>query len=665
MSPPETGETPDRAARILESITDALYTLDREWRFTYLNERAAELMAGVAVEDREDLLGETIWSKFPQLRGSIIEAEYRRALRRETTALFEYHDPSGEAWYEVRAYPSEQGLVIHFHDISSRKRVQEELERSRQLLEESQRSAHVGSWEWDALKDAITWSDELYRIFGLEPDGRSMSFERYLQLLHPGDRQRVGRTIQRALKNRESFTFDHRVTRPDGELRVVHCRGRVITDENDEVARMIGSAQDITERKRKEERDRFLAEASHLLSSSLGYERTLRQISELAVPRVADWAGVDVLQEGEIRRLAVAHSDPEREELATEVSRRWPPAPDETAGVARVLRTGEPEFIPEVDDELLESVARTPEHLRVLRELGLRSAMIVPMNARGRTVGSIAFIAAESGRTYTEDDLAFARELAHRAALAVDNARLFREAREASRARDDLLAIVSHDLRNPLNTIVTAAELLLDSGIAEKQKEEQARAIRRSAERMDRLTADLLDVTRIEEGRLAIQPSPHDLSSIVGQAIASWTHPAGEKDIRLTTDIPPEVSPVHADRERLIQVLENLIGNAVEHTPVGGRIAVTAMRNNGDAEIRVSDTGPGIPRENLPNLFDRFWQAENSDGAGAGLGLAIARGIVEAHGGRIWVDEVTDPGATFRFTVPLAGTGAQERSPVE
>ncbi len=533
------------------------------------------------------------------------------------------------------------------------------LERNRALLEESQRSACVGSWEWDVGTGALTWSEELYRIYGLDPAAGEITFDRFQSLIHPEDQDRVREIIAGAIESGEPFSFEHRIVRPDGAIRTLHGRGRGITTPDGRVTRMLGSGQDITGRKREEERAHFLAEAGHLLTTSLDYQETLRRVAELAVPHIADWAAVDVIHDGEIRRLAVAHPDPAKLAIVEEIARRWPEDSQKPGVITRVQRTGEAILLPEIPGSILEESAQSEEHLRMLKELRLRSGMIVPLEARDQILGSITFIASDSGRTFGEPDLNLARELADRAALAVDNARLYQESQQASRARDDLMAIVSHDLRSPLNAVLAGASLLLDVPLSQEKRERQYASIKRSAERMERLTRDLLDITRIESGHLKVEPRSEDVRSLVAEALEAATFAAGRTGVFLSAEVPDNLPPARADHARVLQVLDNLLSNAIRHTPEGGRVtaAVDSLRDT--LRFRVSDTGGGIPDELRDHVFDRYWQGEHADHGGAGLGLPIAKGIVDAHGGRIWLQTTPGHGTTFYFTLPIA-TGQDE-----
>jgi signal transduction histidine kinase len=287
--------------------------------------------------------------------------------------------------------------------------------------------------------------------------------------------------------------------------------------------------------------------------------------------------------------------------------------------------------------------------------------MIVPLVARGRTLGAITFASTEaSGRRYGPADLTLAEGLAGRAALTIDNARLYKEAQQAAQARDEVLAVVSHDLRNPLNVISLGAAALL------KRLPEQAEAaswrkqadlIRRSADRAIRLIQDLLEVAKLEAGRLTVERQPEDAGRLVDEVVELHRPLAEARGLKLERELGPALPAVLADRSRVLQVFSNLIGNAVRYTPEGGRITVRALRDGPRVCFCVSDTGKGIAPESLPHLFERYWQAKSSS-EGAGLGLPIARGIVEAHGGGMWVESEPGKGSTFCFTLPVAGAPA-------
>ena len=280
--------------------------------------------------------------------------------------------------------------------------------------------------------------------------------------------------------------------------------------------------------------------------------------------------------------------------------------------------------------------------------------MAVPLVSRGQTIGVILTAAAE-GTLFTQEDAALVSELSRRGSLAIDNARLYFESQQAVHAREEVLAIVSHDLRNPLNAVMLAASLLQTSEKIAPDDSEQLEIIDISAKRMQRLIEDLLDVTRLEGGKqLPIDPAPLDVQSLFEETYELFKSQAVRGSITLRCNAPKDVPPVYADRHRVLQVLSNLIGNAMKFTPPGGMITCRAESEDGKVLITVADSGPGIPHENLGDIFNPYWQAKRTARLGAGLGLPIAKGIVESHGGKIWVESETGTGTKFFFTLPVA-----------
>ena len=414
------------------------------------------------------------------------------------------------------------------------------------------------------------------------------------------------------------------------------------------------------------ERASFLADGNVLLTASLDYDQTLSTVAGLLVPRLADWCAVDVVEpDGTIRRSAVANRDPALAR-ATSV---YPPDPDGRHPRTAVIRTGRSQLFAEVTDEGLVSIAANAEHLRVMREMGYASAIIVPLVARGRTLGAITCATMESRLHYTTDDLALVENLAVRAALALDNARLYRaaeaaraEAEEANRVKDEFLSVVSHELKTPL------ASTLGWLRVARTGKGNQARAfdtMERSMRAQAKLIEDLLDVSRIVAGRLRLDPRPIELARVVEAAVDTIRPESEAKGVRLDVRVTPPTGPVVGDADRLQQIVWNLVSNAVKFTPPGGRVGVRLHQVGSYAELVVEDTGKGVTKEFLPFMFERFRQADpvtSRDKGGLGLGLAITRHLVGLHGGRITVaSDGPGKGTTFTVVLPvssLAATGS-------
>ncbi len=425
--------------------------------------------------------------------------------------------------------------------------------------------------------------------------------------------------------------------------------------------------RDITDRKREEARRAFLADATTALAESLDYERTIACVADLAVPLHADWCAVDLVVEGEgtPKRLAAAHVDPAKVELAKQLAEKYPPKPDATTGVPNVLRTGHAELYPDVPDELLVAGCVDAEHLRIARELHLRSAMVVPLVARDRVLGAVTFVFAESGRVYGQEDLRFAEELARRCANAIENARLYtseqharRMADVANRAKDEFLAIVSHELRTPLNAIMGWAKLLAAPDFDERRRYGAVETIERNAVAMAQLIEDLLDMSRVISGKMRLEVQTVDVARFVEAAIDSIRPAAMAKGVDLVPLLDTTVAPIMGDPARLQQIVWNLLSNAVKFTSKGGHVHVLVQRAGSSVEISVADTGRGIDPAFLSSVFDPFRQEDASPSrsrGGLGLGLAITRQLVELHGGRIVAhSEGEGRGATFCVSLPIS-----------
>ncbi|MCU1230677.1 MAG: sensor histidine kinase [Acidobacteria bacterium] len=393
---------------------------------------------------------------------------------------------------------------------------------------------------------------------------------------------------------------------------------------------------------REERRAAFLASAGQELAASLDYAQTITTLANLIVANLAEMSVVCIAEaDGTLRRAAIAHRDPRREEelAAAEAGTTTRDVPE---AIVRVMQDREPRVI---------GAASSLAHYLWGDVDEERSLMALPLVSRGQTLG-IVLAAAPEGKAFTREDALLAGDFARHASLAIDNARLYLESQQAVRAREEVLAIVSHDLRNPLNAITLAASLLRGSSDIPDEDREQLEIISLSANRMSRLIQDLLDVTRLEGGKkLPIEPARVDVEPLLHEAHELFKVQAAASGIKLEHEAE-NVPPVRADLHRVMQVFSNLIGNAMKFTPAGGTITIRARATNGDVLFTVSDTGSGIPHEHLGDIFNPYWQAKRTERLGAGLGLSITKGIVEAHGGRIDVDSTPNVGTTFSFTLP-------------
>jgi PAS domain S-box-containing protein len=402
----------------------------------------------------------------------------------------------------------------------------------------------------------------------------------------------------------------------------------------------------------------FLAEAGTALSASLDYEATLTAVARLAVPTIADWCAVDVVGEDrKLHRLAVAHVDPKKVELARRLEEQYPSDPDTPGGVNEVIRTGKPAMMSRIPQALLAAAARDEEHRRIIDELKLTSYMCVPLTAHGHTLGAITFVSAESGREYDDADLRFARELATRASLAVENARSYARANEASRLKDEFLATLSHELRTPLNAVLGYARMLRLGSTPPEKTKAALEVVERNATALKQIIEDVLDISRIVAGRLRLNVEQVDLPSIVHESCATVMPAADAKGVQLQVIVDPLTIEVSGDADRLQQIVWNLLSNAIKFTPRGGRVQLRLSRVNSHVELTVSDTGQGITPDFLPFVFERFRQADatfSREQGGLGLGLAIAKQLTELHGGTLSaMSGGTGQGATFTLKLPL------------
>ncbi|MBI1918938.1 MAG: response regulator [Planctomycetes bacterium] len=444
-----------------------------------------------------------------------------------------------------------------------------------------------------------------------------------------------------------------------GRRQLIDDSAAPVRDEQGNVLGAVLVFRDVSVRRRDEHVAEFLAGASLALASLVDYQRTLEKVARLAVPFFADWCAVDMVEpDGSLRRLAVAHANPERLWLAHELQQRYPPAEDSPHGVRAVLRTGQPEMVPDITDAMLVAGARDEQHLCLLRALGLRSYLCVPLAIRGKVLGVLTFVTAESGRRFTEADRSLAEDLAYRAAVAVENSRLYGELRASDRRKDEFLAMLAHELRNPLAPIQNALHIL-ERGEEDREAFDFARAvIGRQVQHLVRLVDDLLDISRIMRGRVELRREQIELSAVVARAVETARPAIDAQRHQLTVALPGEPVRLDADPVRLAQVLANLLLNSAKYTPEGGSIRLSGSLTGaapGEVVLRVRDTGIGIPPEMLPHIFDLFTQVDSSPGrsqGGLGIGLTLVRRLVELHGGRVEAFS-KGPGQGSEFTIRL------------
>jgi signal transduction histidine kinase len=405
-----------------------------------------------------------------------------------------------------------------------------------------------------------------------------------------------------------------------------------------------------------EERRRLVAEAGQVLSSSLDYEKTVASVAQLAVPSFADGCLVDLVVDGAIKRLAVAHADPEKIRLLKDIEVRLGPSLVEDAGIAAVIRTGEPEFVPVVTDSLLQAVARDAAHLEQLRALEIHSVIIVPMSTRGMILGALTLVNFRPERRFTETDFNTAQALGRRAAVAIDNAKLYRAARSANEVKNNFIATMSHELRTPLTAIIGFQELLIDgvSGPVSEGQRQPLERIKMSALRLLSLIEEILLFARLDAGSEIIDVETFPVKRVVDDVVAFASQAAAECKLTLVAEpIPPDLE-IESDFAKVRQILVTLVSNALKFTSEGG-VTLRAYATENGVVLEVRDTGVGIDREALEHIFDPFWQVDQTKtrvSGGSGLGLTVARRLAQLLGGDVSAESTPSVGSTFRVRLP-------------
>lgn len=440
--------------------------------------------------------------------------------------------------------------------------------------------------------------------------------------------------------------------------REMAAQARALTGALDGARRDLQAALATAEAARQ--REAFLGNAAVVLDASLDYEETLRRVARLVAPGFADYCIVEVLEDDRsLRLVAAAHRDPRKDDLLREYRRRYPVARVRQATVATLFETREALLFPAITHEMMATIAVDDEHLAMMRDLAPTSCIIAPLVTRGHVIGLLSCVRAGGSAAYGEMDRQFAEQLAHRAALAIENARLYREAREALTVRDQFLSIAAHEMRTPVTSIKGYAQLLLRRQASRTldavQLARYVQVVAHAADRLDRLTYDLLDIARIRTGKLLFRFQTVDLARHLEAVVAEYRE---RSDDRHTFAIERWDDPceVMADAERIEQVVVNLLENAVKYSPDGGIIALSLVREDAGARLSVRDEGIGLPVGAQETIFEPFTRAANAEERGlpgVGIGLNICRTIVERHGGRLWAESAgTDRGTRFIVWLP-------------
>jgi PAS domain S-box-containing protein len=575
--------------------------------------------------------------------------------------------PDGtRVWLSITAHPlpgpegqPPRGTVASFFDITRRKEAEEALRLSEERLRMSLASAAIGTWDYNPATDEFLCDLRTRELFGAPPDLR-MTCELFLSIVHPEDREFTRQVIHRTLtpESGGGYGIEYRVIGiQDGVERWISAQGRAWFDERGGLVRFTGTVLDITQRKRAEASARFLSEASRLLAERLDRaEEILVRVARLAASSFCTYCIIGVSREdGRLLRMAGAHRDPAREPCIQEALRFVPSVP-EASPLLEAVRTGRSILIREFTQEVRQRYAVSPRHLELMNTMDVHSVMTVPMKAGGKVHGMMLLAACGSQRRFDEEDLALAEELAHRVGMALENLRLYEEARQAVGLRDEFLCVASHELKTPL-TSLKLQHALITKSLTPECRDSVGTRLPKAVSQVERLTSlvdSLLDVSRIGAGRLELEPVEMELTHLLREVMERLSEVFAKA--RCGVDFPA-TPPVHGywDPSRLDQVIVNLLSNAAKYgagKPIHVRVEVVDER----AHLTVQDEGIGIAPEDVPRLFSRFGRAVSERHyGGLGLGLFISRQIVEAMGGHIHVESQPARGSTFTVELPLRG----------
>lgn len=555
----------------------------------------------------------------------------------------------------------EEGKVLRWigsnTDISNQLKAEEDQLRLAEIVKSSDDA--IISKNLDSI--ITTWNAAAEKMFGYsarEIIGKS------IRIIIPRESQKEEDEILAKLKKGQRIEhFETIRVRKDGQKITVSL---TISPIKNAAGKIIGAskiARDITTQKQTEDNLKFLSNVSKTLASSLDYEKTLTSVAQLAVPHIADWCSIEMLNgEGFLEPMALAHKDPKMVKWAKDLRKINPPNMKARTGLANVLRTGKTEIYPYIDEKLLEQRARNKKELSLLKKLQLISAIIVPIIAHGKSIGGITFITTQERKRYTQSDVAMAEELASRASLAIENAQLYKdmqreltERKKLERQKDEFIGVASHELKTPVTSIKSFAQIL-QYKFKKKGFHNESELLGKLDAQIDKLTAligDLLDVTKIEAGQLLFNNDTFAFDELIAEIVEEMQRTTERHTIRIKGKIGKTIT---SDRERIGQVLINLISNAIKYSPYAKEIIVSSSVVNDAIQVCVQDFGVGISEDKQEKVFDRFFRVSGPDKEtypGLGLGLFISNEIVKRLDGKIWVKSIEGKGSTFCFSLPI------------
>jgi PAS domain S-box-containing protein len=660
----------------LSSIGDAVIATDTSGMVSFLNPVAQNLTGWTSSEAAGQPL-ETVFRIVNEDTRRTVDNPVRRALREGTVVGLANHTlllsrngaeiPIDDSAAPIRGEGGAVvGVVLVFRDVSLARRAFAASAHLAAIVESS--DDPIISKDLNGI--ILSWNKAAERLYGYTAEevlGKPISI-----LVPPDHPDEIPAILDRIGRGERIEHFETERVAKNGRRISVSLSISPIRDASGRVVAASKLTRDITPLKRTTQALRFLADASKLLGELLNDPSILQEVVRRAVPYLGDCAALDLVgNDGQIYRVATACSEPKHEELLKRLEARYPLRWESPSAVVRVLKSGKPELVSDITDAMIESGARDPEHLELLRALTPRTFMTVPVTVRDRVLGAWSFASLEGTRRYDQGDLNLAQDLANRAAIAIDNSRLYQKIDEANRRKDEFLAMLAHELRNPLAPIRNALHILKMPGIDAASAEQARQLMERQLQHIVRLVDDLLDVSRIMRGRIELRKEAVDVANVVMRAIETAQPVLDAQGQELVLSLPSQPLVIEGDATRLAQVVANLLHNAAKYSQHAGRIWLTANRDGNEVLLSVRDAGAGIVPDLLPHVFDLFVQGDQSlerSQGGLGIGLTIVKRLVEMHGGAITAhSEGLGKGSEFVVRLPVhtpSARPAEEHPPL-
>jgi PAS domain S-box-containing protein len=656
----------------LSSIGDAVIATDTQARITFINPIAEKLTGWTDAAARGRPLDEVFRIINEQTRQPV-ETPCDAVLRDGTIVGLANHtvliaQDGRETPIDDSAAPIRDrdgvvfGVVLVFRDATEQRGHLEAKERLAAIVENSQDA--IISQDLDGR--ILTWNRGAELLFGYTSDE---AVGNPIELIVPQEMRAEHQESMQALRRGEPVEYiESSRVHKDGTRLEVSSRISPLRNAEGEVVGASKLSHDISQRKRSERALQLYSDAGTVLSAVLDEASMLARLARVAVPGFADWCVVSIVEaHGRIVTVGHAHSDPEQQKVLDELLERYPLNWSSSSIDVSVLRSGQPELISDMPAAVLDAMAEDGPYRRLIDRLGPRSALSVPIVIRGKPVGVISFATASANRRYVLEDVEVAVEFSRRAAHAIENARLYQDLREAQRQKDDFLAMLAHELRNPLAAIQYANAIARLSDQPTPEAAEASHTIDRQVKNLAHLIDDLLDVSRITRDKIQLKKEAVDGATIVRRAVASIQPLIASRKHELQVDIADGELPLEADPTRLEQILVNLLSNAAKYTPEGGRIAIRSFAEGKQAVFEVQDNGIGIPFDALPRVFELFTQVDKSldrSQGGLGIGLTVVRRLTEMHGGTVQVDSAgLGQGSVFTVRLPLADGSTNASQP--